>query len=164
MELSPEEKALIEAKERVKRDLKEERTEKRKKGCFGCLGVIVLFFLLSIIANLSDSETSSSRKRSVSSDRSYSKHEAMIFAEGIESIFVATNEEYFDELIKASKSDDSYTLILILVGTGNVFSVPNNTRVKVLSTEYAKIKASRVRILEGHFSGRVVWVPYKWVR
>jgi len=164
MDLSPEEKrriyeeekARIEAKEQVKRELKEKRPEKRKKGCLGCLGVIVLLFLLSIIANLNDLDTSSYRGRTVSNNRSYSNRENRIYAEGLESIFVATNEKYFNELIKASKSYDSYTLILTLVGTGNVFNIPNNTKVKVLSTEYAKIKAYRVRILEGAFSGRIV--------
>lgn len=172
MEISPEEKkkiyeeekAHLEAQEMVKKELQEERSEKRRKGCLGCFSVIVIIFLIAIIGSLSDSSGSKSSSRSVTSKGGSTSSEARIYSQGLETIFVATNKDYFNRLIKASKSDDSYYQILLLVGTGNVFSVPNNTKVRVIDWDYLKIKATKVKITEGSYKGKVVWVPYEWVK
>ena len=52
-----------------------------------------------------------------------------------------------------------------LVESGKVFSVPNNTRVLVLDYGggFLDSTKSKIRILEGPWTGTAGWVPEEWV-
>ena len=75
------------------------------------------------------------------------------------SVMVATDEKTLDDLIGAmtSRGDEVQTLIQ----SGRVFTVPNNTRVRIIEADFAKLK---VRIIEGDKIMSEVWVPERWVR
>jgi hypothetical protein len=48
-----------------------------------------------------------------------------------------------------------------LVDSGRVFTVLNNTKVRVLESELGKVK---VRVLEGESVVMEGWVPDRWIR
>jgi hypothetical protein len=85
--------------------------------------------------------------------------EATLYLPGRDSVMVGVDERALDELISAisTPGDGAQTLIQ----AGRVFTVPNNTRVRIIAAGFAKM---RVRILEGDKTMFEVWVPERWVR
>jgi hypothetical protein len=72
---------------------------------------------------------------------------------------VAVDEQSLDELIGALAERGEG--VQVLVDSGKVFTVPNNTRVRVVDVNFAKIK---VRFLEGKRVMTEAWVPERWIR
>jgi len=86
--------------------------------------------------------------------------EASLHIDGIPSILVALDERALDELMNALPARDN-SKVDALIQSGQVISVTNDTRVRVLSFGTGK---TRVRILEGEHSMVEGWVPERWVR
>ena len=85
--------------------------------------------------------------------------EVFLYIEGRSSVMVATDEESLDKLIEALATRGEE--VQSLVDSGKVFSVPNNTRVRVEEAKFAKLK---VRFVEGKKAMTEAWVPERWIR
>ena len=85
--------------------------------------------------------------------------EVTIYLQGRNSVMVAVDEATLDELVAAlaTKGEE----VENLVQSGRVFTVPSNTRVRIVDASFAKLK---VRIIEGKKIMTEVWVPERWVR
>jgi hypothetical protein len=92
------------------------------------------------------------------SDRSVGA-DARLFLEGRNSIFVAVDEKAFNELINALSSGGAG--VDALIESGKVFTVQNNTRVRILEIAGAK---NKIRVIEGEKIMREGWVHELWVR
>jgi hypothetical protein len=103
--------------------------------------------------NVDDPGTASNRPN----DRSPGS-EVFIYLPSRSSVMVAVDEQSLDELIAALANREE---VQTLVDAGKVFSVPNNTRVRVVEASFAKLK---VRFLEGKRVMTEAWVPERWVR
>ena len=85
--------------------------------------------------------------------------EVTIYLQGRNSVMVAADEATLDDLVAAlaAKGEE----VEKLVQSGRVFTVPNNTRVRIVEASFAKLK---VRIIEGKKIMTEVWIPERWVR
>ena len=85
--------------------------------------------------------------------------EVELYIPGRDTAMAAVDERTLDELIVAlsTRSNDAQALIQ----SGKVITVPNNTRVRIIETGFAKLK---VRIIEGDKLMHEVWVPERWVK
>ena len=84
--------------------------------------------------------------------------EVRLFLEGRNSIMVANDENALTELINAlAYSKD----VSSLIESDRVFTVPNNTRVRILGVGTGKIK---IRINEGDNFMREGWVHELWIK
>lgn len=84
--------------------------------------------------------------------------EVFLYLPGRSSVMVAVDEQALDELIDALANSEE---VQNLVNAGKVFTVPNNTRVRVVDANFAKLK---VRFVEGRRVMTEAWVPERWVR
>jgi hypothetical protein len=75
-------------------------------------------------------------------------------------ITVARTEEAFDQFLRASARRDTQGQMELAL-SGEVFLVPNGTRVLVLDYGFAK---HQVRLLDGPHAGASGWVPREWVQ
>ena len=85
--------------------------------------------------------------------------EVFLYLPGRSTVMVAVDEQSLDELIGALAGTGEE--VQVLVDSGKVFTVPNNTRVRVVEMNFAKIK---VRFLEGKRVMTEAWVPERWIR
>jgi len=85
--------------------------------------------------------------------------EVLLYLEGRNAVMVAVDEQSLDELINALASNREE--VQKLIDSERVFSMPNNTRVRVVEANFAKLK---VRFLEGERVMSEAWVPERWVR
>ena len=79
----------------------------------------------------------------VASDRSPGS-EVSLFLQGRNSVMVAADEKALDDLISAISARGEG--VETLIQSGRVFTVPNNTRARVIEANLTKLK---VRIIEG---------------
>lgn len=85
--------------------------------------------------------------------------EARLFVPGRDSLPVAADEKTLDDLAAALASRDGK--LESLIASGKVFTVPNNTRIRIMETGFAK---TRVRVLEGDKMMQEGWVSERWLR
>ena len=85
--------------------------------------------------------------------------EVFLYLPGRNTVMVAVDEQSLDELIGALAETGEE--VQVLIDSGKVFTVPNNTRVRVVDMNFAKIK---VRFLEGKRVMTEAWVPERWIR
>jgi hypothetical protein len=85
--------------------------------------------------------------------------EVLLYLPGRSTVMVAIDEKSLDELVAAlaSRGDE----VQALVDSGKVFTVPNNTRVRIVDVNFAKLK---VRFVEGKRVMTEAWVPERWIR
>ena len=95
---------------------------------------------------------------SISNDHSPGS-EVFLYLPGRSNVMVAVDEQSLDELIRALA--DRGEELESLVDSGKVFTVPNNTRVRVVDANFAKLK---VRFVEGKRVMTEAWVPERWIR
>jgi hypothetical protein len=84
--------------------------------------------------------------------------EARLFLEGQNSIMVANDEKALNEMINALSYGKG---VGGLIESDRVFTVPNNTRIRILEIATGKIK---VRINEGDNFMREGWVHELWIK
>ena len=77
-------------------------------------------------------------------------------------VVAALNYDTVAVLVRAGNDPDP-ALMKSLVKDGNCIEVSPGTQVRVLERT-DKGRASRVRILDGPWSTRVVWIPARWIR
>jgi hypothetical protein len=82
--------------------------------------------------------------------------------EGRETVTVSLDRETVRELIAALEADDKVA-VQALRSSSRCTEVPAGTRVRVLERRKRAVEA-RVRIIEGPWASRIVWVPIDWVR
>jgi hypothetical protein len=85
--------------------------------------------------------------------------EVFLYLPGRSTVMVAVDEQSLDELIGALAERGE--AVQVLVDSGKVLTVPNNTKVRVVDVNFAKIK---VRFLEGKRVMTEAWVPERWIR
>ena len=85
--------------------------------------------------------------------------EARLFVQGRDSMPVAADEKTLDELTTALGSRDGR--LESLIASGKVFTVANNTRIRIMETGFAK---TRIRVLEGDKMMQEGWVSERWIR
>jgi hypothetical protein len=123
--------------------------------------VLILLASLNLSGCASTGEPDASKDRSNAnntSDRSVGS-DARLFLEGRNSIMVAVDEKAFSDLIDALSSGGD--AIDGLIQSGKVFTVPNNTRVRILEIAMSK---NKVRIIEGEKIMQEGWVHELWIR
>lgn len=86
--------------------------------------------------------------------------EARLYIAGRDSVMVAMDEAAWGDLIAALSRKDESTLES-LAGSGRALKVESNTRVRPLETTTGRVK---VRILEGPYVMKEVWVGERWLR
>jgi hypothetical protein len=86
--------------------------------------------------------------------------ERRLFLAGRESVMGALDEAAWDDLITALSTRDESTLES-LTGSGRVLKLERDTRVRPLQTIAGRAK---VRILEGPYMWKEVWVGERWLR
>jgi hypothetical protein len=86
--------------------------------------------------------------------------EARVAAGNRDTIMIAVDQKAMDEMVAALSTVDDNRL-QSLVDSGRVFTVLNNTKVRVLESELGKVK---VRVLEGESVVMEGWVPDRWIR
>src|SRR5262249_46088906 len=77
----------------------------------------------------------------------------VLYLQDRKSVMVAVDEQSLDELVTALANTNR---VEQLVDAGRVFSVPNNTKVRVVEANFTKLK---VRFLEGRWVMTEAWVP-----
>lgn len=84
--------------------------------------------------------------------------EVRLYLQGRNEINVATDEKTLDDLIRAlsARTDE----VQQLIQSGRVFTVPNDTRARIIETGFGKTK---VRIIEGDKILSEGWVPEFWL-
>jgi len=80
---------------------------------------------------------------------------------GEAAVTVALDRETVDELIGALKVND-VTAVRQLLDSSRCIQLPAGTRVRVLERR-KRSAATRVRVLDGPWSSRIVWVPVQWI-
>ncbi|HEX5735102.1 MAG TPA: hypothetical protein VF131_19885 [Blastocatellia bacterium] len=111
---------------------------------------------------VSSGEPDSSKNSSINteaSDRAVGS-DARLFIEGRNSIMLSVDEKAFSDLITALSSDGDGG-VERLIESGKVFTVPNNTRVRILEIATAK---NKVRIIEGDRIMQEGWVHELWIK
>lgn len=99
-----------------------------------------------------NSNTTETADRGVGSD-------ARLFIEGRNEIFVSVDEKAFNDLINTLSYGGGG--VDALIQSGKVFTVPNNTKVRILVIGTGKIK---VRVMEGDKFMTDGWVHEMWVK
>lgn len=84
--------------------------------------------------------------------------EARLYLEGRDSVMVAVDEKAFNELINTLSYGGD---VVSLIESGKIFTVPNNTRVRILEIATAK---NKVRIIDGDRVMQEGWVHEMWIR
>jgi hypothetical protein len=123
---------------------------------------LILLASFNLSGCVSSGEPDSSKNSSIdtqASDRSVGS-DARLFIEGRNSIMVSVDEKAFTDLINALSSNGDGG-IERLIESGRVFTVPNNTRVRILEIASAK---NKVRIIEGDRIMQEGWVHELWIR
>ena len=122
------------------------------------LGLAVAILAIAWVIKRPGGSTTAGGDRATASDLSPGS-EVTLYLQGRSSVIVAADEKALDDLIGAmtSRGEEVQTLIQ----EGRAFSVPNNTRARVIEAAFAKLK---VRIIEGDKIMFEVWVPERWVR
>ena len=123
---------------------------------------MILLASLNLSGCVSSGEPDSSKNSSINteaSDRSVGS-DARLFIEGRNSIMVSVDEKTFIELINALSSDGDGG-VERLIESGRVFTVPNNTRIRILEIATAM---NKVRIIEGDQIMKEGWVHELWIR
>lgn len=123
---------------------------------------LILLASFNLSGCVSSGEPDSSKNSSTdtqASDRSIGS-DARLFIEGRNSIMVSVDERAFTDLITALSSNGDGG-VERLIESGRVFTVPNNTRVRILEIASAK---NKVRIIEGDRIMQEGWVHELWIR
>ena len=76
-------------------------------------------------------------------------------------IYMATSEAAYDELIEAIVADDDYGRNLLIL-SGRAFSVRSGTKVRVL--DLSIFGSTKVRIVDGKHSGRLAWTEISFLK
>jgi hypothetical protein len=84
--------------------------------------------------------------------------EVRLYIKGRDTVMVAADEKALDELITAISSPPD--ALQDLIQSGKVFTVPNDTRARIVAIGFGKTK---VRIIEGDKILTEGWVPEWWV-
>lgn len=134
-------------------------TPKKRTG-ISCAGLLVLAVIGACLVGIfiTGSNQASSGNSSGASG-SVSIGESGHLSVGNSTVFVAVDEEAFDELVDAAVAKDEYGFQDLML-SGRVFAVSDGTSVRVLDLGLFK---TRVRILEGPMEGESGWVPSEWV-
>jgi hypothetical protein len=103
-------------------------------------------------ASKNGSNANETSERAIGSD-------ARLYLEGRNSIMVAVDEKAFSDLINALSSGGEG--VDGLIQSQKVFTVPNNTRVRILEIATSK---NKVRITEGDRIMQEGWVHELWIR
>jgi hypothetical protein len=123
--------------------------------------VLILLATLNLSGCASSGEPDASKDPSIAnetSDRSPGS-DARLFLEGRNSIMVAVDEQAFNDLINALSSGGD--AVDGLIQSGKVFTVPNNTRIRIIEIAMSK---NKVRVIEGEKIMEEGWVHELWVR
>jgi hypothetical protein len=123
---------------------------------------LILLASINLSGCVSSGEPDSSKNSSIdtqASDRSIGS-DARLFIEGRNSIMISVDEKAFTDLITALSSNGDGGVDR-LIESGRVFTVPNNTRVRILEIASAK---NKVRIIEGDQIMQEGWVHELWIR
>lgn len=123
---------------------------------------LILLASFNLSGCVSSGEPDSSKNSPIdtqASDRSIGS-DARLFIEGRNSIMVSVDERAFTDLITVLSSNGDGG-VERLIESGRVFTVPNNTRVRILEIASAK---NKVRIIEGDRIMQEGWVHELWIR
>src|SRR5262252_3433404 len=107
------------------------------------LAVVIVAVLLLIKRPDSAKDVDESKPANQSSSDHSPGSEVVLYLEGRKTVMVAVDEQSLDELVTALAKTDR---VEQLVDAGKVFSVPTNTKVRVVEANFTKLK---VRFLEG---------------
>jgi hypothetical protein len=126
----------------------------------GIVGLIALF----VISNRESDDTSAKRSTPTGASSTGGSlsvgSEARVAAGNRETIIMAVDQKAMDEMVTALSAVDNSRL-QSLVDSGRAFTVPSNTKVRILESELGKVK---VRVLEGESVVMEGWVPDRWIR
>lgn len=128
---------------------------KKKKTAIGCVVLLAIVIIIGVVIG-----TCLAGQPEPSPEPSDVGSEATIQVPNLEVVYLAIDEQAFDEWTKACVAED-YIGMAQLQASGKVFTVPNGTKVLVIDSSFASIE---VRILEGDAIGRSGWIPYEWVK
>lgn len=94
----------------------------------------------------------------------YPGDEARLFVKDIEQLFVAIDEDIYEEFRKVIDIKDAYGMAE-LFQAGKIFEV-NNSRVLLIErgTTFAVTTRWKVRVLEGPAVGQAGWVHHSWIK
>ena len=76
---------------------------------------------------------------------------------------VCVSKEALDKMTDAAAAHDNQGAEN-LIASGEVFMVPENTKILEIDEGGFLASVRKVRILDGNWKGRAVWVPYEWVK
>jgi hypothetical protein len=85
--------------------------------------------------------------------------QAKLHAPNSKPIPIALDEKTLSDAIKAARAKDEYATQEML-GAGKIFTVSDNTKVLIIDSN---LGVSKVRVLEGPYSGKAGWVIVEWV-
>jgi hypothetical protein len=125
------------------------------------LSVCVLVPLNNRSASSESAQPSSPRDSAKSTnDAPAITREARLYVQGLNEVAVARSEDAFEKFLRASARGDRQGQMELALA-GDIFLVPNGTKVLVLEYGFAK---SEVRMLDGPSAGASGWVPREWVQ
>lgn len=131
-----------------------------KFSIIGFVGLMVIFVLIAATSSPSKKEqkTELPKEIKVGDTAIVNMHDDI--SDCSESVAIAVTKESQDKLSKASIAQDEIG-ILALLASGEIFSVPNCTKVKVIDMA---VFLRQIRVLEGEQFGLSGWVPYEFVK
>lgn len=121
----------------------------------------VVLILLASFYSSACGEPDPSKNSSINAETSERSigSDARLFIEGRNEIFISVDEKAFNDLINTLSSGGAG--VNGLIESGKVFTVPNNTRVRILGIAGAK---NKIRVIDGEKIMREGWVHELWIR
>ncbi len=157
-----EEKARLEAQEKIKAELNAKEAKDGTIGCLVFLGIVVVVMLyFFVFKSISDATgISAPTKTTTSSNIKSIGQRGKLFSEKDSSVLIAVDEKSLKELIKVFAADDEAGFAELLI-SGKVFEVNNNTNVLILDVGYGSYK---IRILDGERAYETGWTFKEFVK
>ena|SRR3990167_4333807 len=150
-----EEKARMEAQENVKNEASAKTAKLATKGCLGCLGLIAAIVVIGALVGSFSTTTPTPP-----AERRVGRGEQGKLVNGVAQVLISRDDTALKALQKAGAAKDQvgYTALIL---SGQVFSVPANTKVLVLNPG---VFTSEVRVLEGPQVGKSGLVAAEFVK
>ena len=126
--------------------------------CVAAIAILAIAVIVVMLSGTGGKAGSGRPTPPLSTDHSPGS-EVALYIQGRDSVMAAVDEKTLDELITALSTNREEAQALIQ--SGRVITVPNDTRVRIIETGFAKLK---VRIVEGDKLMHEVWVPERWIK
>lgn len=130
-----------------------------ERGPLGVAAIIIAALVFGACRSRDQARTANANQNTQPATVLRVDNEARLFVQGRDSMPVAADEKALDELTAALGSRDGK--LEGLIAAGRVFTVANNTRIRIMETGFAK---TRIRVLEGDKVMQEGWVSERWIR